>query len=146
MANGSGLAITGVIIGIVVATQVSDFESADLDLPGVNSPRDEDVDSTWDEDADSTRDDDARSRPRDVPTQVDAGVPGGEVTGAVTSVESRFEVVPLSFGPGPAYTPLIPDVVDRHGVPATFCVTPVPSSCYTTAAASGPTPWLRWTY
>jgi peptidoglycan/xylan/chitin deacetylase (PgdA/CDA1 family) len=132
MANGSGLAIAGIIIGIVVATQVSDFESADLDLPDVNSTRDDDTDSTRDDDADSTRDGDADSTRdgdadstrREVPTRIDAGIPDVEVAGAVTSVEGSAKVVALTFssGPDPAYTPQILDVLDRHEVPATFCV------------------------
>jgi peptidoglycan/xylan/chitin deacetylase (PgdA/CDA1 family) len=124
MANGSGLAIAGIIIGIVVATQVSDFESADLDLPDVNSTRDDDVDSTRDDNADSTRDEDDDSTRREVPTRIDAGIPGVEVAGAVTSVEGSAKVVALTFssGPDPANTPQILDILDRHGVPATFCV------------------------
>jgi peptidoglycan/xylan/chitin deacetylase (PgdA/CDA1 family) len=124
MANGSGLAIAGIIIGIVVATQVSDFESADLDLPDVNSTGDEDSDSTGAEDSDSTGAEDSDSTQQDVPTQIDAGSPGVQMAGAVTSVEGSANVVALTFssGPDPAYTPQILDVLDRHGVPATFCV------------------------
>ncbi|HEX6326926.1 MAG TPA: polysaccharide deacetylase family protein [Jiangellaceae bacterium] len=124
MANGSGLAIAGIIIGIVVATQVSDFESADLDLPDVNSTGDDNVDSTGDDNVDSTGDEDDDSTNGEVPTRIDAGIPGVEVAGAVTSVEGSAKVVALTFssGPDPANTPQILEILDRHGVPATFCV------------------------
>ncbi|HSJ62252.1 MAG TPA: polysaccharide deacetylase family protein [Jiangellaceae bacterium] len=122
MANGSGLAIAGIIIGIVVATQVSDFESADSDLPDASSTSDDNADSTLDEDDDPTQQDPTQ---QEVPTRIDAGIPGVEVAGAVTSVEGSAKVVALTFssGPDPGNTPQILDVLGRHGVPATFCMT-----------------------
>ena len=118
MANGSGLAAAGVIVGIIIATQAGDFEGADFDLPDVDSGVDEDVDSTGDEDVDFD------STPEDVPTDIDAGISGVEMQGAVTSVDGGAKVVALTFSSGadPVYTAEILDVLDRHGVPATFCV------------------------
>lgn len=129
MANGSGLAITGVIIGVIVATQVGDFESADIDLPDVSVERDGDPDSSSDDDSDSRRDGDSDSgrdddsRPRAVPTQVDAGSNAVQMAGAVTSVDGGAGLVP--------------------GVPAEFCVTGVTPPCCTSIAATGSL-W-RWT-
>lgn len=110
MANGSGLAIAGIIIGIVVATQVSNVESADVDVPDVNSTADEDVNSTGDEDADSTSDEDADSTGQEVPTQIDAGLPGVEIAEAVTSVERQCQSrgIDLFFRPGPCLHPADP--------------------------------------
>lgn len=115
MANGTGAAVAGLIIGIVIATQAGDFESADLDLPDVDSSQEEDADSQ-EEDADSTQE--------EVPTQIDAGISGVEMTGAVTSVDSGAKVVALTFssGPDPAHTQQVLDVLERHDVQATFCV------------------------
>lgn len=139
MANGSGPAIAGIIIGIVVATQVSDFESADLDVPDADVESDEDFDSSSDDDADAGPDDD--STPQGVPTQVDAGVSGVELTRSATSVDISTVVAHITFGRDPAY---ISPVLDRPGVPATFCASPAQSSCCP-ASATYSAPWLRWT-
>ena len=124
MANGSGLAITGLIVGIVIATQVGDFESTDIDLPDVDSRSDEDLDSAPDEDLDSAPDEDVDSAPEEVPTDIDGGILGVGMTGAVTSVGGGAKVVALTFssGPNPIYTPQVLDVLDLHDVPATFCI------------------------
>jgi peptidoglycan/xylan/chitin deacetylase (PgdA/CDA1 family) len=118
MANGTGVAITGLIIGIVVATQAGDFERVDIDLP--DSTREWDSDTDWDAD----RDPDADREPREYPTQIDAGSPGVAMAGAVTSVDDGAKVVALTFssGPDPVFTPQMLDILDRHDVPATFCV------------------------
>jgi peptidoglycan/xylan/chitin deacetylase (PgdA/CDA1 family) len=122
MSNGSsGLAIAGLVIGIVIATQVGDFEPVDIDAPDVDSGLDEDVDSGADDDE---WDDDADGTPQDVPTEINGGIPGEVMAGAVVSVSGDADVVALTFssGPDPAYTPQILDILDGHGVPATFCV------------------------
>ena len=136
MANGSGAAIAGLIIGIVIATQVGAVESADLDA---NSAPDENVDSTWDDD-DATSDDDD-STPQAVPTQVDGGLPGDESAGPLTALDSGLKVLPWDFGLERAYTPDVLDLIDRTGDPTTFCATSELRSCCP-MPATGPTPSL----
>jgi peptidoglycan/xylan/chitin deacetylase (PgdA/CDA1 family) len=125
MANGTGAAIAGLIIGIVIATQAGDFESADIDLPdNADSDQSEGTDSDQSDGTDGDRSDNADSAPADVPTQFDGGSTGVAMPGAVTSVNGSAKVVALTFSssPDPAYTADILDILDRHGVPATFCV------------------------
>lgn len=118
MANGTGVAITGLIIGIVVATQAGDFESVDIDLP--DRDRQWDSDTDWDAD----REPDADRDPQPIPTQVDGGIADVAMAGALTSVDDGVKAVALTFssGPDPLYTPSILDILGRHDVPATFCV------------------------
>ena len=139
MANGSGAAIAGVIIGIIVATQVGSVEGADLDA---DSAPDENVDSTWDDD-DSTLDDDDDSTPQAVPTQVDGGLPADEAAGPLTSLDGGLEFLPSDSGLEPGDTlPVLS--LGRNDVGAPFCAMPAASSCCATTVVAGAPPWLRW--
>ena len=122
MANGTGAVITGLIIGIIVATQAGDFEGVDIDLP--EPDRDWDADTDWDADSDWDADRDGDQDPRAYPTRVDGGITDVAMAGAITTVGDGDPVVTLTFssGPDPAYTPQILDILDRHDVPAIFCV------------------------
>lgn len=146
MANGSGAAIAGLIIGIVIATQVGAVEGADLDA---NSAPDETVDSTGDDDDSTAEDDDSTaedddSTPQAVPTQVNGGLPGDEPAGPPTDLYSGLHALPWDFGLEPTYTPDVLDILDRPGDPTKFCAASAPTSCCQ-MPATGPTRWLRLT-
>ena len=113
MSNGSGAAITGLVLGILMALAVGGVEgSADLGSSA-------DLDSTA----------------TDAPTGVDAGTDpaanspdntelGLFVPGVIRTTGRSGETVALTFsaGPDPRYTPEILAILAAEDIKATFCV------------------------
>jgi peptidoglycan-N-acetylglucosamine deacetylase len=120
VANGSsGAVVTGLVIGVILAAQAvgwgADGEIGDGvdDTPGAQS---------------APETDDGESPEREHPTSVEGGLAGPpsavQTDGTITSTGRRGRTIALTFstGPDPWSTPRVLDILDKHGVDATFCV------------------------
>ena len=112
--NGSaGAIVIGLVIGVVLATQAIDFGAADEGGDGVD-----------DSPAAQSQPDDSDDFDRTTPTRVEGGQAGPPSSGIITSTGRPGRNVALTFsaGPDPGSTPEVLDILDGHGVDATFCV------------------------
>lgn len=113
MSKGSGAAVTGLVIGIMMAAVVGDIDTSDVGGGGGG---------------------DGAS---DLPTGTSAGIGsssngtsvegtgwGLDVPGVIDTTGRGGQTVALTFsaGPDPRYTPAILDILADHGVEAVFCV------------------------
>ena len=126
MANGAGVAIAGVVIGIVLASQADEFTPAELpELPDTTqTAADGTGDSGGTESSSGESSGDASSGGSG--SAADPGPPHGLTTpGVINTLNTNERVVALTFssGPDPEYTPDVLDVLEQHGVVATFCLT-----------------------
>ena len=115
MANdSSGAVVIGLVIGVVLATQAIDFGAGDEGEDGVDDSTAMQSESQPDDSDDSDR----------VPTRVEGGQAGLPPDGIITSTGRPGRNVALTFstGPDPGSTPEVLDILDGHGVDATFCV------------------------
>ncbi len=136
MANGSsGAAVTGLVIGVILATQAVDFGASDeggdgvddtaaaQSTPNPDEPAASDEPTASDEPAASGQGDEPA-----YPTSVEGGQAGPpsvvETDGTITSTGRRGRTIALTFstGPDPGSTAQVLDLLDEHGVDATFCV------------------------
>ena len=115
MANGSsGAVVIGLVIGAVLATQAIDFGAGDQGSDGVDDSPAAQSQPDGSDDSDTT----------EVPTSVEGGQAGPPSGGIITSTGRPGRNVALTFsaGPDPGSTPDVLDILDGHGVDATFCV------------------------
>ncbi|HEY9377063.1 MAG TPA: polysaccharide deacetylase family protein [Jiangellaceae bacterium] len=111
MSNGSGAAITGVVIGLIMGLGAID---GDENLPSAADGSADSADS-----ADST---DTGSG--DGSATSDSAEIGLDVPGVIRTTGRSGQTVALTFssGPDPKYTPDILDILETKGVKATFCI------------------------
>jgi peptidoglycan/xylan/chitin deacetylase (PgdA/CDA1 family) len=117
VANGSsGAVVIGLVIGAVLATQAIDFGAGDEGEDGADDSAAVQSESQPDGSDDSDR--------TEVPTRVEGGQAGPPSGGIITSTGRPGRTVALTFstGPDPGSTPEVLDILDGHGVDATFCV------------------------
>lgn len=118
MANGSaGAVVTGLVIGVILATQAIDFGAGDEGEDGV----DDNPAVQSESEPDGTDDSDQT----EIPKRVEGGQAGPPPSGGIiTSTGRPGHTVALTFsaGPDPRSTPDVLDILDGHGVDATFCV------------------------
>jgi peptidoglycan/xylan/chitin deacetylase (PgdA/CDA1 family) len=109
VSNGSGAAVTGLVIGIMMAALIGDVD-------GTGSASDGESTAAADSDVDS----DSSSANGDG----DGTGWGLDVPGVIRTTGRGGQTVALTFssGPDPLYTPDILDILDTHGVKATFCI------------------------
>ncbi|MGH8773829.1 MAG: polysaccharide deacetylase family protein [Jiangellaceae bacterium] len=116
MANGSsGAAVTGLVIGVILAAQTGDWGSDDgADSDGSAAQSSEVGDGPG---SSSSFDNPDADRPDGAPS-------GLEVPGVITTTGRSGTTVALTFstGPDPRYTPEVLETLADHGVTATFCV------------------------
>jgi peptidoglycan-N-acetylglucosamine deacetylase len=126
VSNGAGVAIAGVVIGIVLAAQADEFTPVELpDPPDLTQPSAAE-DGTDSDGAGSTGSGSGGSGSGASGDSSDADPPHGLTTpGVITSLDGADRVVALTFssGPDPEYTPQVLDALERHQVIATFCLT-----------------------
>lgn len=109
MSNGSGAAVTGLLLGILMAIVIGDVEGTESASGGASttaSDSDADLDSSS-----ASGDGDGTGWGLDVP-------------GVIRTTGRSGQTVALTFssGPDPSYTPEILDILDTYGAKATFCV------------------------
>lgn len=134
MANGSsGPVILGLVIGIVLAAQAGSIDFDGADVPEASS--DVTVGSADNESAladamDDTTVGTSSNGGADGSTTVGSDGPsttpgmGLDTPGVINSVDGgRVVALTFSGGPDPVYTQEILDVLERHNVRATFCMT-----------------------
>ena len=119
--NGSaGAVVTGLVIGAILATQAIDFGAGDQGADGVDDSPAAQSESQSESQPEGSDDSDTT----EVPTRVEGGqvspLPGGVITS--TGRPGRTVALTFSTGPDPGSTPEVLDILDGHGVDATFCV------------------------
>jgi peptidoglycan-N-acetylglucosamine deacetylase len=122
VANGSaGAVVTGLVIGVILATQALDFGAGDAGGDGVDDNPGAQSESQPDGSDSDVSDDSADT---EIPTRVEGGQAGPPPGGIITSTGRPGRNVALTFstGPDPGSTPEVLDILDGHGVDATFCV------------------------
>ncbi|HEX2363050.1 MAG TPA: polysaccharide deacetylase family protein [Jiangellaceae bacterium] len=107
MSNGSGAAVTGLVIGLIMG-----LGAIDSDEPSPASDE-----SSADSASGSSSGDSTASSP-------DGTGWGLDVPGVIRTTGRSGQTVALTFssGPDPKYTPEILDILDTDGVKATFCI------------------------
>jgi peptidoglycan-N-acetylglucosamine deacetylase len=110
VSNGSGAAVTGLVIGIIMALAAIDT--------------DDNVFGTEDGAADTTGADGSGSGGSSASSGGDGTGWGLDVPGVIRTTGRSGQTVALTFssGPDPKYTPEILGILDTHGVTATFCI------------------------
>jgi peptidoglycan/xylan/chitin deacetylase (PgdA/CDA1 family) len=122
VANGSaGAVVTGLVIGVILATQAIDFGIGDEGNDGVDDNPAAQSESLPDGSDSDVSD---GSNDSEIPTRVEGGQAGPPSDGVITSTGRGGRTVALTFstGPDPGSTPEVLDILDGHGVDATFCV------------------------
>jgi peptidoglycan/xylan/chitin deacetylase (PgdA/CDA1 family) len=129
VANGSaGAVVTGLVIGVILATQAIDFGAGDEGDDGVDdnpaAQSESQPGGSNSDGSDSDGSDSDGSDGSEIPTQVEGGLAGPPPGGIITSTGRGGRTVALTFstGPDPGSTPEVLDILDGHGVDATFCV------------------------
>jgi peptidoglycan/xylan/chitin deacetylase (PgdA/CDA1 family) len=125
VANGSaGAVVTGLVIGVILATQAIDFGAGDEGDDGVDDNPAAQSESQPDGSDSDVSDDSDDSDESEIPTRVEGGQAGPPSGGVITSTGRGGRTVALTFstGPDPGSTPEVLDILDGHGVDATFCV------------------------
>jgi peptidoglycan/xylan/chitin deacetylase (PgdA/CDA1 family) len=129
VANGSaGAVVTGLVIGVILATQAIDFGAGDEGDDGVDdnpaAQSESQPGGANSDGSDSDGSDSDGSDGSEIPTQVEGGLAGPPPGGIITSTGRGGRTVALTFstGPDPGSTPEVLDILDGHGVDATFCV------------------------
>jgi peptidoglycan-N-acetylglucosamine deacetylase len=107
VASGSGAVVTGVVIGILMAMVIGDIDSSDASASDVSTEESADTGAS----SSATSDTDGTGWGMDVP-------------GVIRTTGRSGQTVALTFssGPDPLYTPDILDILQAHGVKATFCI------------------------
>jgi peptidoglycan-N-acetylglucosamine deacetylase len=127
VANGSaGAVVTGLVVGVILATQAIDFGAGDEgddgvdDNPAAQSESQPDGSDSDGSDSDGSDGSDGS----EIPTRVEGGQAGPSPGGIITSTGRGGRTVALTFstGPDPGSTPEVLDILNGHGVDATFCV------------------------
>ena len=108
MSDGSGAAVTGLVIGILMAALIGNVDGTDSTSGESTAAADSDVDSDG---SSASGDGDGTGWGLDVPGVIRTTGRGGQ-TVALT----------FSSGPDPRYTPDILAILEAEGVKATFCV------------------------
>lgn len=122
MANGSaGAVVTGLVIGVILATQAIDLGIGDEGDDGVDDNPAAQSESQLDGSDSDVSDD---SDDSEIPTRVEGGQADPSSGGVITSTGRGGRTVALTFstGPDPGSTPEVLDILDGYGVDATFCV------------------------
>jgi peptidoglycan/xylan/chitin deacetylase (PgdA/CDA1 family) len=122
VANGSaGAVVTGLVIGVILATQAIDLGIGDEGDDGVDDNPAAQSESQLDGSDSDVSDD---SDDSEIPTRVEGGQADPPSGGVITSTGRGGRTVALTFstGPDPGSTPEVLDILDGYGVDATFCV------------------------
>jgi peptidoglycan-N-acetylglucosamine deacetylase len=108
VANGSGAAVTGLVLGILMALAVGQVEGSSADLDGAATDAPTGVDAGVDSEANS-------------PDNTELGL---FVPGVIRTTGRSGQTVALTFsaGPDPRYTPEILAILAAEDIKATFCV------------------------
>lgn len=128
MANGAGVAIVGVVIGIVLAVQSDEFTPAELpELPDTTQTAADETGSSGSAESSSGESSGEGSTGASASAaEADPGPPHGLTTpGVINTLDTDQRAVALTFssGPDPEFTPQVLERLERHGVTATFCLT-----------------------
>lgn len=132
MSNGAGVAIVGVVIGIVLAVQADEFTPAEFpDLPDLTqTAADGDDGADGSTSGSSSSGSGSSESSSSESSDANTGPPHGLTTPGVVNTldntldgEDRAVALTFSSGPDPEHTPRILEVLQRHGVTATFCLT-----------------------